>query len=102
MNKRQFDSLVKRAAYASRMETGEYESIMDEAGSVLEQPKDGNDDVLWEKFCKAVEKACEVPLTAKEKKELKTRQQKEELERAKKDAENAQRYYESLLKKSKK
>lgn len=102
MNKRKYQSLVKRAVRAYRLETGEYEHVMDEAGRELEQPKDGEGDILWDKFCADVDKGCEVPLTPREQKMVDNRKRKEEIEKAKLQLKYAQQLYNSLtIKRSK-
>ena len=97
MNKRKYQSLVKRAVRAYRMETGEYDSIMDEAGTLLEWPDnlDGS-DTQWDKFCHEVEEGCKVPLTPREQKMLDNRKRKEQIETAKAQLKYAQQLYDSL------
>ena len=97
MNKRKYKSLVKRAVHAYRLETGEYDSIMDEAGRELDQPEDADDgDELWDKFCRDVEKGSEVPLTPREQKMLDNRKRKEQIKSAKAQLKYAQQLYDSL------
>lgn len=105
MNKRERQSLVKRAVRAYRMGTGEYESIMDEAGRELdwnEDILDGAPDVEWDRFCKDVEEGCNVPLTPREQKILDNRKRRQELEIARMGADHALAYFNSLLLKGKK
>jgi len=80
MNKRQYQSLVNRAVRASRMETGEYESVMDEAVAELDWSADGVPDTEWDRFCKDVGDGCKVPLTEREQKILANRKRRQELE----------------------
>lgn len=97
MNKRKYKSLVNRAVRAQRLETGEYESIMDEAGQLLDWPKDNNDpDDLWIQFCKDVEEGSKVPLAPREQKTLDNRKRKEQIESAKAQLRYAQQLYDSL------
>lgn len=97
MNKRKYQSLVKRAVRAARLDLPEYDSIMDEAGQLLDWPKDNNDpDELWIQFCKDVDAGSKVPLTDKEKKMVENRQKREALESAKAQLKYAQQLYDSL------
>ena len=88
MNKRRFDQLVKRAANALRLGTGEYKSVMDEAASELGWVTD-EPDTEWDKFTKAVDEAEAVPITAREQKKIERRQWHESVERARRNMLNA-------------